>query len=388
MRVAGVIDREQSTTHQITVEVQSLDGSSSTVTYTITIGDINDNAPIVAGGQQFTIAENSLVGTSLGMVSGSDADITSSLQAWQIVADSSLGGFSIDANTGELTATRSFNFEAQASYTLEIRVSDGTHWSANQLVTIQVLNVNEAPVAIGESYSIRTDQIVNVSAPGLLSNDFDIDGDTLFPIIMSGPANGTIVVGSNGQLIYQPRAAFFGTDSFQYVVSDGSLNSNVVTVSIDVIAVNPGNGGNNNDSGNSGGSGNPPDGNSGGQNQNPPPGDPDANLIGLVGDTTTQDAGDTQIVLTTEGDRQEPGQATTGLSTKNDSPEISTNSNPDSVAWTAGAQRLMEFNQSMLSNRSEMLRLNRDMIAGSVSKHLYRPLEQPALGRSLRCVLR
>ncbi len=364
VRVAGVIDREQSTTHQITVEVQSLDGSSSTVTYTITIGDINDNAPIVAGGQQFTIAENSLVGTSLGMVSGSDADITSSLQAWQIVADSSLGGFSIDANTGELTATRSFNFEAQASYTLEIRVSDGTHWSANQLVTIQVLNVNEAPVAIGESYSIRTDQIVNVSAPGLLSNDFDIDGDTLFPIIMSGPANGTIVVGSNGQLIYQPRAAFFGTDSFQYVVSDGSLNSNVVTVSIDVIAVNPGNGGNNNDSGNSGGSGNPPDGNSGGQNQNPPPGDPDANLIGLVGDTTTQDAGDTQIVLTTEGDRQEPGQATTGLSTKNDSPEISTNSNPDSVAWTAGAQRLMEFNQSMLSNRSEMLRLNRDMIAG------------------------
>ncbi len=251
VRVAGAIDFEQAGSYQITVKAMSLDGSTSTVTYTIVIGDRNDNAPTVGAGQVLSIAENSIVGSSLGTVNASDVDSVGSLQSWQIVTDSSAGGFSINATTGEITTVNSFNFEAASSYTLVVRVNDGANWSANQTVTIHILDVNEAPVAAADSFTIRTDQIVSVSAAGLVGNDFDVDGDTLFPVLVTGAANGTVTIGVNGQLTYTPRPGFFGTDTFQYVASDGQLTSNVVTVTIEVQVAASGNTG----SGGSGSSG-------------------------------------------------------------------------------------------------------------------------------------
>ncbi len=211
------------------------------MTYTVVIGDLNDNAPAVAAGQLLTISENSNIGNSLGFVTASDMDTVGALQSWQIVSDSSAGGFSIDANTGELRATRSFNYESVSSYSVTVRVNDGAQWSATRSVAISVLNVNEAPTAIGESFSIRTDQIVSVSAPGLLANDNDVDGNNLFPVLITGPANGTVSVSANGQFIYSPNPGFFGFDTVQYMVSDGSLTSNLVTVTIEVQVATMGN---------------------------------------------------------------------------------------------------------------------------------------------------
>ncbi len=177
----------------------------------------------------------------MGTVNASDVDSVGSLQSWQIVTDSSAGGFSINATTGEITTVNSFNFEAASSYTLVVRVNDGANWSANQTVIIHVLDVNEAPVAAADSFTIRTDQIVSVSTTGLVGNDFDVDGDTLFPVLVTGAANGTVTIGVNGQLTYTPRPGFFGTDTFQYVASDGQLTGNVVTVTIEVQVAASGN---------------------------------------------------------------------------------------------------------------------------------------------------
>ncbi len=255
VRVAGAIDYEQAGSYQITVEALSSDGSTSTVTYTVVIGDLNDNTPTVAAGQLLTIAENSAVGSSLGFVIATDVDTLGSLQSWQIVSDSSAGGFTIDANTGEISTTRSFNYESVSSYSLVVRVSDGIQWSSTRSVAISILNVNEAPTAIGESFSIRTDQIVSVSAPGLLANDDDVDGNSLFPVVVTGPANGTISLSTTGQFIYSPNPGFFGFDTVQYMVSDGSLTSNVVTITIEVQVATTGNTGGGG-SGSSGSSGN------------------------------------------------------------------------------------------------------------------------------------
>ncbi len=204
VRVAGPIDFETAGSYQISVRALSLDGSSSTVTYTIVIGDRNDSVPIIAANQVLTVAENSSIGTSLGVATVSDADTVGSLQSWQMVSDSSAGGFTINAATGEITTVNSFNFEQASTFTLTLRVHDGANWSANQTVTIHVLDVNEAPVAAADSFTIRTDQIVSVSAAGLVGNDFDVDGNSLFPVLVTGAANGTVTIGVNGQLTYTP----------------------------------------------------------------------------------------------------------------------------------------------------------------------------------------
>ncbi len=48
------------------------------------------------------------------------------------------------------------------------------------------------------------------------------------------PSNGTLALSANGGFTYGPNQSFIGTDSFTYKASDGSLDSNLATVTITV----------------------------------------------------------------------------------------------------------------------------------------------------------
>src|SRR5262249_27061497 len=56
--------------------------------------------------------------------------------------------------------------------------------------------------------------------------------------LVSGPAHGSLTLNAGGSFTYTPNANYYGPDSFTYRANDGSLNSNVATVSITVNAVN------------------------------------------------------------------------------------------------------------------------------------------------------
>lgn len=73
---------------------------------------------------------------------------------------------------------------------------------------------------------------------GLLANDLDVDGDFLTTILVTGPAHGTLSLGRDGTLSYTPDANYHGIDSFSYRISDGTLTSDVVTVSLTVTPLN------------------------------------------------------------------------------------------------------------------------------------------------------
>ena len=95
----------------------------------------------------------------------------------------------------------------------------GAASSADVSVTITV--TNGAPVAADDVYSIAWSQPLIVSAPGILGNDTDPDGDPLVASIVSGPSNGTLLPNANGSFSYLPDLLFVGTDSFIYAASDG-----------------------------------------------------------------------------------------------------------------------------------------------------------------------
>jgi large repetitive protein len=73
---------------------------------------------------------------------------------------------------------------------------------------------------------------------GVLANDSDVDGDTLTAILVSGPSHGALQFNADGTFTYTPAHYFSGTDSFTYEANDGSLNSNVATVTLTVNPVN------------------------------------------------------------------------------------------------------------------------------------------------------
>ena len=81
---------------------------------------------------------------------------------------------------------------------------------------------------------------VELDVPG---NDAFVHGDQLSLSIVSGPANGQVVVNPNGSpgyatISYTPNSYFSGNDSFVYEVSDGYGNTATATVTVTVNAVN------------------------------------------------------------------------------------------------------------------------------------------------------
>ena len=101
--------------------------------------------------------------------------------------------------------------------------------------------INRAPTAVADDYTVNEDTPLTVAAAGVLLNDTDPDSNPLTvatPRPVSGPSNGTLTLNANGSFTYTPNADFFGTDSFTYKASDGSLDSSVATVTITVNDVN------------------------------------------------------------------------------------------------------------------------------------------------------
>ena len=94
------------------------------------------------------------------------------------------------------------------------------------------------PVANNDVYSTDEDTPLNVSAPGVLGNDTDADGDSLTALLFSYPSNGTLTLNSDGSFTYTPNTNFNGTDSFTYKASDSRDQSNTATVTINVSPLN------------------------------------------------------------------------------------------------------------------------------------------------------
>jgi hypothetical protein len=117
------------------------------------------------------------------------------------------------------------------------------------MVTITVRPVNDAPVGVTDSYSTSEDTPINVAAPGVLSNDTDIEGNARTATLVSGPTNASsFTLNTNGSFSYNPALNFNGSDSFTYKACDNGQSgsplvpdskcTDPVTVNISVAAVN------------------------------------------------------------------------------------------------------------------------------------------------------
>ncbi len=104
---------------------------------------------------------------------------------------------------------------------------------------INVIAVNDAPVAAAESFTVSGNTTLVVSGLGVLSNDADVDADPLAAPSISGTANGTLTLNPDGSFSYTPNPGFVGTDTFIYVANDGTVNSDPVTVTITVNPLPP-----------------------------------------------------------------------------------------------------------------------------------------------------
>lgn len=140
--------------------------------------------------------------------------------------------FTLNAN-GSFSYTPAANFAGSDTFTY--KAGDGTDFSPPTTVTITVSPVNDAPVAQNADYAMAEDGVLSVKvAAGLMMHVADPDGDTLTLTLVGQPLNGTLAFNPSGSFTYTPMPNFFGADTFTYKASDGTLESNTATVTINV----------------------------------------------------------------------------------------------------------------------------------------------------------
>jgi hypothetical protein len=141
-------------------------------------------------------------------------------------------------------AARSIAYTPQANYfgsdSFIVRVSDGNGGTDAITVNVEIGAVNDAPVAVNDSYIAQSGQTLTVTAAqGLLANDSDIDSNKLTAVLAAQPAQGTLTLSADGSFTYLPAAGFIGTVTFSYRASDGAAQSAIAQVKIEVKEVSP-----------------------------------------------------------------------------------------------------------------------------------------------------
>ena len=233
--------------------------SAGPATVTLNITGIND-VPVAVDDNNITLAISptltedrniilpapALLGNDIDVDSG-DTFFVSSVQGNSagvggvIITDQ--GAWAIVYLTGELRYFPTFSVTLRAlgsgdsvvdTFTYRIKDSNSGE-SVVATVSLAVEGVNDAPIAIGESERIVLGCSVNTD---VLANDVNYDGSLFTVTITSGPSFGSVTVKPNGTVDYTHNGSTTATDSYSYVANDGFDDSNVVSVTIEVLGVN------------------------------------------------------------------------------------------------------------------------------------------------------
>ena len=158
-----------------------------------------------------TVAENQVANTAVGTVSAVDTAGDTLIYS---LSDNAGGRFIINSATGAVTTTGSLNFEAAASHSITAVVTDGAGQATSRAFTINVGNVNEAPVAVADGVAVDEDATSANLWSTLLGNDSDPDAGAVLTIV-SVDTTGTL-----GSVIFNA-----GTQTLQYVADDTSFDA-------------------------------------------------------------------------------------------------------------------------------------------------------------------
>ncbi len=98
--------------------------------------------------------------------------------------------------------------------------------------------VNLDPVAVDDAFSGLEDTPITFTAEELLSNDFDLDSDSISIQSFEQPANGTVVDNGDGTFTFTPGENWNGETNFNYTIVDEDGGTATAQVTIDVDGVN------------------------------------------------------------------------------------------------------------------------------------------------------
>jgi|GEM_PF-1827268 len=224
---------------QVLVTDSAMPQLADTATITVNLVNVNE-APVITSGDTFTVAENAPNNTVFGTMTAVDPDVGQMLM-YSIAGGNNL--FGINATTGQLFVKNSalVDFETTNGVVLmTLRVQDGAGGIALQDVTVNITNVNEAPVITPPANPFATiaENTANGTAIGnVVANDPDM-GDTItYAIIGGNTGNAFTIDAQTGAITVANSAAlnFETTPTFSLTVT---ATDNGMLVDTDTYVIN------------------------------------------------------------------------------------------------------------------------------------------------------
>jgi cysteine-rich repeat protein len=197
-------------------------GGLSTATVFVEVQAVNDTP--VAVNDAASLNEDASATVD---VVANDSDVDNDDLAVATITQPAHGTASI-ADARRVTYTPAANYHGPDS--LQYTIADGHGGQATATLALDVISVNDAPVAAAGAASTFDDTPIEITLSAS-----DVEGDALTFAIASGPANGTLGALAGNRVTYTPALAFVGGDSFTFTASDGASTSAPAAVAITVI---------------------------------------------------------------------------------------------------------------------------------------------------------
>lgn len=201
------------------------------------------NHPPTIENQIFAVDENRPNGTVLGTLVANDPDVGDTL-TYGLVGTSSV--FAINATNGQITVidTNQLNFESNPSFNLTVQVTDGGGLNDTATLTINLNNVNEAPVVNDQIFAIDENR-PNGTVVGTVAVSDPDAGDTRNFTITGGTGNTAFAINNNTGVITVANSSFLDfetTPSFtlDLQVTDAGGLSDTAKITINLNDVNEG----------------------------------------------------------------------------------------------------------------------------------------------------
>ncbi|MDB5385027.1 MAG: cya 3, partial [Planctomycetaceae bacterium] len=237
-----------------TVRIRSTDSGTPNLSFdkVFTIHSTNVNEPATGigtspnlnSGVPNSIPENQPGGSVVGTLVAADPDSgdTSTFSLVSGVGSNDNARFSIV--NGQLIANTTFDFEAKSSYTVRLRAVDALGLAFETAVTINITNVDEAPVDLNLSNNVVPEDIAVGASVGTLSSQDPDQADTFTYSLVAGPgaADNTRFSISGNQLTIAAPLNYEERPSHSYSIRLRSTDSGGLTfdkvVTINVTDVN------------------------------------------------------------------------------------------------------------------------------------------------------
>ncbi len=218
----------------------TVDAAAPLGVWTITVVTLGGSAPAsltIATHNQTPVAAAVVLTTPEDMaldltLSGSDADGD---PLSFLIVDAPLHGV-VSGAAPDVNYSPDADYNGDDSFT--VTVSDGQASSAPVTVSIAIMPLNDAPVAMPDAAATTASTAVQID---VIANDTDVDNDPLSVTAVAPGSGGTVAIAGASVVVYTPAPGFAGSDSFSYTVADaqGGVATGSVTVQVSAPVVVP-----------------------------------------------------------------------------------------------------------------------------------------------------